>query len=146
MAKNEIVVTTDEHVNNYVGGTAEKLSAFLQGEINLSPLAVGTKFDSDDLVKADYVKLKEFDWVEYVENEGTEKERNVRFALWAIDVQNGEKVEQGYYQGGIILNKIATAIGKSEKLLDDFNRFGVIIKCEWGKTSSKNDILLVKVL
>lgn len=144
MAKNALV-TTDERYN-VVLESAEQLADFLQGEIGLSPLAVGKKFESDDLVKARSVMLNAYDWVDYLEQEGTDKEKHVHFSLWAVEVvdENGE-TEYGYYQGGTILNKMALALDKSNGA-DALVRYGVKIKCEWGKTNSKNDILLISVV
>lgn len=117
----------------------------MQGELGLSPLAVGEKFESDDIVKADRVTLWAFDWVEYTVNEGTDKEENVRFALWKTTVERSGKRVEGYYQGGVVLNKLATAIGK-KGLEAELQKYGVNIKAEWGKTSSKNEILLITIV
>lgn len=150
--KNEIVLraTTDERVANYKGGSKAALSALLQSEIGISPLAVGTKFETDDLVAADGVKLKDFDLVEYTEDEGGKNEKHVRFYVWAVEVSNkdrqgGYTVESGYYQGGTVMNKIAETI-RRYNAESDLHNFGIDVKVEWGKTSSGNKIALVTVL
>lgn len=125
--------------------TYDQFVELLQGELGLSPLAVGEKFESDDIVKADNVTLWDYDWIDYTENAGTDKERNVHFAIWKTTIERNGKTIEGYYQGGVVLNKLATAIG-SHGLQNELHEFGVKIKAEWGKTSGKNEILLVRVI
>lgn len=144
MNKNEIETTAQKAVPAQAASYEEFVS-LLQGELGLSPLAVGEKFESDDIVKADNVTLWDFDWVDYTENAGTDKERNVRFAIWKTTLEKGGKTYEGYYQGGVVLNKLATAIG-SHGLQNELHEYGVKIKAEWGKTSGKNEILLVRVI
>ena len=57
--------------------TAATLAAIAQEAIALSPLAVGVKFESDDLVGADNIVLRDCDIVEYNKSNG----ENVRFAV-----------------------------------------------------------------
>ena len=118
----------------------------LQSSIGLSPLATGVKFESDDLVEADKVHLTAFDWVAYTENEGGADERDVKFTIWAVEVTDTSgNITKGYYQGGTVLNKLARAIEEKD-LFAELAAFGIDINVHWGKTSSKNDILLIDII
>lgn len=118
----------------------------LQASIGLSPLATGTKFESDDLVNADTVRLIDFDWAEYVEHAGEPNEREVKFTIWQVEVtaMDGE-ITRGYYQGGTVLNKLARAI-EEKGLFGELSAYGININAHWGKTAGKNDILLIDIL
>lgn len=142
--KNEIEAVGTE-TNRPAMLTADAFKASLQGALGLSPLAVGEKFESDDLVKADKVTLWEFDWVDYTKNEGKPDEENVHFALWRVTVENKGDITEGYYQGGVVLNKLATHI-QSENIGEELSTFGVEIRAEWDKTSSGNKILKITVV
>lgn len=143
--KNEVAVTA-ETTTPAVKVSYDAMVDILQGELGLSPLAVGEKFESDDLVQSADITLWAYDWVNYIENEGTDKEREVRFALWKTTLTDRKGVtREGYYQGGAILNKLATAIG-ANGLENEMAEYGVKITAKWGKTSSKNDILLIQVV
>lgn len=150
MANKQMMTTTETTVAVYKPGNNATFKQMLQGEIGLSPLAVGTKFESDDLVHADRVHLLDYDWVDYYENEGTPDEKHVNFALWAVEISNedgkGDYItETGYYQGGLVMSKIAKAIERNNAY-DDLRKFGIDVKCEWGKTNAKNPILLVTIV
>lgn len=135
----------------YQHGDKDSYTAMLQGELGLSPLAVGTKFETDDLLKANNVHLSAFDWVDYIKDEGGEKEEKVHFALWAVEVGTLNKktseieYESGYYQGGVVLNKLAMALERNDAL-DDFAMFGVDVTFRREKTSSGNPIVLVDIM
>lgn len=150
MANNEIIQSTQSTAaREYMHGNQDAFLDMLAGEIGLSSLAVGEKFSSDDLVKADVIHLFAYDWVEYVESAGTPEERDVRFALWGVELREEDgtgdfKATRGYYQGGTVMNRLALAIEKNNAA-DDFARFGINIKCKWGKTRDKNKILLVEI-
>lgn len=145
MAKKNEIETKGKEVNTPALIAENMFKESLQGALGLSPLAVGEKFESDDLVAADKVTLWAYDWVNYTENEGTDKEREVNFALWKATVERGGVVIDGYYQGGTILNKLARHIANNN-LERELETYGVDISAEWGKTSSKNDILIIKVI
>lgn len=150
MAKNEIMATTDTKVNEYVGGDKKTFLEMIQSSIGISDLAVGKKFDTDDLVKADMVRLLDYDIVSYLENEGAQNEREVNFAVWSVEVSNEDgtgvmTTETGYYQGGTVMTKIAKAIAR-HGAYEDLRKFGIAVKCRWSKTSGKNDILLVDII
>lgn len=149
--KNGTIVetTATEKAPPALMGNAE-FTELLQSAIGLSPLAVGEKFSTDDLIAAESVTLWAFDWVDYVENEGTADEKNVHFALWKTIIEvkekSGETVAiEGYYQGGAILNKIAQAIADNNAYTE-LGTYGIKIRVEWGKTSGKNPIALITVL
>lgn len=139
------IETTAGEARTVANVTYDQFVEALQAELGLSPLAVGEKFESDDIVKADTVTLWDYDWVDYTENAGTDKERQVHFSIWKTTVERGGKVIEGYYQGGVVLNKLATAIA-ANGLQNEMHEYGIHIKAEWGKTSGKNEILLVKIV
>ncbi len=118
----------------------------LQGAIGVSPLAVGTKFETDDLIAAVSVRLYDFDWVDYVENAGKPDEREVHFTVWSTIVTDtdGNKIE-GYYQGGTVLNKLATAI-ETKNIRAEMEKYGIGISVSWGKTNSNNKIALITIV
>ena len=149
MAKNEIVEMNENE--NAIVATQEQLTAFLSDVIGTSPLMEGKKFSSDDLIAADVVILRDFDWVDYVQDEGTTDEKDVHFSIWAVEVGNEDGTgdvltETGYYQAGTVFNKIARALEKNPTALDMFRKYGQRVKCSWGQTSSKNKIVLVTVV
>ncbi len=119
---------------------------FLQGAIGVSPLAVGVKFTTDDLIDAISVVFTNFDWVDYVENAGNDDEREVHFSVWSTTIVNddGNTVE-GYYQGGTVLNKLAVAIDTND-LRREMERYGIHVSVSWGKTNNKNKIALFTVV
>lgn len=127
----------------------DAFKAELQASIGLSPLAVGVKFETDDLVNAKSVRLLDFDWVEYTENVGEPDEKDVRFALWAVELidENDETDTPilGYHQGGIVLNKLAEAV-EQKGLYEAMKTYGIDINAHWGKTSAKKQILLVDIV
>ena len=121
--------------------TAATLAAIAQEAIALSPLAVGVKFESDDLVGADNIVLRDCDIVEYNKSNG----ENVRFAVWAMDVTKGDKTIAGYHQSGAILTKMADGI-IGAGALEALRKYGLRIAAGWKKTSGGNDILDIVVV
>lgn len=112
----------------------------IEQSIGVSPLAVGRKFTSDDLVDADFVQLLDYDFVDY-----DASDEHVHFAVWRVSVENdGEDVE-GYYESGTVLTKVAHVV-HDNKMDDELHQFGIPIKCDWGKTSSGNRIILVNIV
>ncbi len=118
----------------------------LQGALGVSPLAVGQKFTTDDLIDAVKVTLRDFDWVDYVERAGDEDEREVHFTVWSTTIINddGDEID-GYYQGGTVLNKLATAI-ETKNLRREMGEYGIHVSVSWGKTNNKNKIALFTVV
>lgn len=144
--KNEIVEMEKEPI---VVTSPDGLAAFVSNEIGTSPLMTGTKFSSEELIMAEYVVLRDFDWVDYIQNEGTEEEKEVHFSVWTVDVVTdaGDNIsDSGYYQAGTVFNKIARALEKNPSALQVFRENGLRIQCSWGQTSSKNKIVLVSVV
>lgn len=149
MAKNEIVEVKENVIVEVA--TQEQLTAFLNDAIGTSPLMEGKKFSSDDLIAADVVILRDFDWVDYVQDEGTKDEKVVHFSIWAVEVGHEDGTgdvltETGYYQAGTVFNKIARTLENNPAALDVFRKHGQRVKCSWGQTSSKNKIVLVTVV
>ncbi len=144
--KNE-VQTTAQTISAPAIMDQSDFSALLQGAIGISRLAVGHKFTTDELVKSPTVTLRDFDWVDYVENAGTPNERNVHFSVWAVDVatNDGNQTISGYYQGGTVLNKLADTI-ESNNLRREMEKYGIPITVSWGKTNNKNDIAVITIL
>ena len=138
---NEIIKTKTAAVAASAAAiTAATLAAIAQEAIALSPLAVGAKFESDDLVEADNIILRDCDIVEYNKSNG----ENVRFAVWAMDITKGDKTIAGYHQSGAILTKMADGI-ISAGALDALREYGLKIAAKWKKTSGGNDILDIVV-
>lgn len=141
-------VSTDEKLANVI--SESDFRDLLNSEIGLSPLAYGTKFESDDLVRAENVILTDFDIVEYIQGEGTDKEKDVRFALWRVKIQDDVDFDkgvyrEGYYQSGAVLTKLADAI-RNKGLQKELETYGVKIKAKWEKTSANNPILTITIL
>ena len=118
----------------------------LTAAIGVSPLAVGTKFESDDLVNADYVRLKDFDWISYRENKGSDDEKEVNYSLWSVTVYNDDKIENGYYQAGVVLGNLARSIEEDVQLREFMDTYGICVIVQWSKTNSKNPIITVQIL
>lgn len=137
---NEITKTQTAAVAAQNPANIAALAAIAQEAIALSPLAVGAKFESDDLVEADGIVLRDCDIVEYNKSNG----ENVRFAVWAMDITKGDKTIAGYHQSGVILTKMADGI-ISEGALDALREYGLKIAAKWKKTSGGNDILDIVV-
>lgn len=138
---NEIIKTKTAAVAASAAAiTAATLAAIAQEAIALSPLAVGAKFESDDLVEADNIVLRDCDIVEYNKSNG----ENVRFAVWAMDITKGDKTIAGYHQSGAILTKMADGIINAGAL-EALREYGLKIAAKWKKTSGGNDILDVVV-
>lgn len=134
---NEIIKTQTAAVAASAAAiTAATLTAIAQEAIALSPLAVGAKFESDDLVEADNIVLHDCDIVEYSKSNG----ENVRFAVWAMDITKGDKTIAGYHQSGAILTKMADGIIEAGAL-PALREYGLRIAAKWKKTSGGNDIL-----
>lgn len=134
---NEIIKTQTAAVAASAAAiTAATLAAIAQEAIALSPLAVGAKFESDDLVEADNIVLHDCDIVEYSKSNG----ENVRFAVWAMDITKGDKTIAGYHQSGAILTKMADGIIEAGAL-PALREYGLRIAAKWKKTSGGNDIL-----
>lgn len=122
----------------------------LNSEIGLSPLAYGTKFESDDIVSAEVVILTAFDIVEYVQGAGTDREKHVRFALWRVRLQDAGDIsantyQEGYYQSGAVLTKLADVIN-NKGLRNELEQYGIKIKAKWEKTSANNTVMTVTIL
>ena len=138
---NEIIKTQTAAVAASAAAiTAATLAAIAQEAIALSPLAVGAKFESDDLVEADEIVLHDCDIVEYNKSNG----ENVRFAVWAMDITKGDKTIAGYHQSGAILTKMADGIINAGAL-PALREYGLKIAAKWKKTSGGNDILDIVV-
>lgn len=139
---NEIIKTQTAAVaaNTRAITSAAALAAIAQEAIALSALAVGAKFESDDLVEADEIVLRDCDIVEYNKSNG----ENVRFAVWAMDVTKGGKTIAGYHQSGAILTKMADGIINAGALAA-LREYGLKIAAKWKKTSGGNDILDIVV-
>ena len=139
---NEIIKTQTAAVaaNTRAITSAAALAAIAQEAIALSALAVGAKFESDDLVEADEIVLRDCDIVEYNKSNGD----NVRFAVWAMDVTKGDKTISGYHQSGAILTKMADGIINAGALTA-LREYGLKIAAKWKKTSGGNDILDIVV-
>lgn len=138
---NEIIKTQTAAVAASAAAiTAATLAAIAQEAIALSPLAVGVKFESDDLVEADEIVLHDCDIVEYSKSNG----EDVRFAVWAMDVTKGDKTIAGYHQSGAILTKMADGIIEAGAL-EALRKYGLRIAAKWKKTSGGNDILDIMV-
>lgn len=149
MEKNEIVEVENDKI--VAISNAAELSAFLNAEIGTSALMVGTKFSSEDLINAETVTLLDFDWVDYIKDEGTSEEQHVHFSVWSVLVEhdtgaNGVIAEEGYYQAGTVFNKIARALERNPAACEAFRQYGQKIRCSWGQTSSKNKIVLVSIV
>lgn len=140
--KNE--VTTVANVTKNVPAEPFNPAAFieeLQSVISLSPLAHGTKFESEDIVNAEDVVLNDLDIVEYKKSDGEE----VRFAVWRCETTiKGEKYD-GYYQSGAVLTKLADHILENNQI-ENVRAHGIRINATWGKTSTKNNIVLVDIV
>ena len=139
---NEITKTQTAAVaaQNPANITAAALAAIAQEAIALSSLAVGAKFESDDLVEADNIILRDCDIVEYNKSNG----ENVRFAVWAVDITKADKTIAGYHQSGTILTKMADGIIEAGAL-PALREYGLRIVAKWKKTSGGNDILDITV-
>lgn len=138
---NEIIKTKTAAVAASAAAiTAATLAAIAQEAIALSPLAVGVKFESDDLVEADEIVLRDCDIVEYNKSDGV----IVRFAVWAMDITKGDKTIAGYHQSGAILTKMADGIINAGAL-EALREYGLKIAAKWKKTSGGNDILDIVV-
>lgn len=138
---NEIIKTQTAAVAASAAAiTAATLAAIAQEAIALSPLAVGVKFESDDLVEADEIVLRDCDIVEYNKSNG----EIVRFAVWAMDITKGDKTIAGYHQSGAILTKMADGIINAGALAA-LREYGLKIAAKWKKTSGGNDILDIVV-
>lgn len=139
---NEIIKTQTAAVaaNTPAITSAAALAAIAQEAIALSALAVGAKFESDDLVEADEIVLRDCDIVEYNKSNG----ENVRFAVWAMDVTKSDKTIAGYHQSGAILTKMADGIINAGAL-PALREYGLRIAAKWKKTSGGNDILDITV-
>lgn len=139
---NEIIKTQTAAVaaNTPAITSAAALAAIAQEAIALSSLAVGAKFESDDLVEADEIVLRDCDIVEYNKSNGD----NVRFAVWAMDITKGDKTIAGYHQSGAILTKMADGIINAGAL-PALRKYGIKIAAKWKKTSGGNDILDIVV-
>lgn len=144
--KNEVTAVAKEKSTVLSAIDRADFNQLLQSSLGVSPLAYGDKFESDDLVNAKAVTLTAYDFVSYTENAGTAKERDVRFAVWRATIIDDDDVQRdGYVQGGLVLTKLADVI-EDKGLQAALEQFGVNIECTWGKTSSNNNILQVKVI
>ena len=147
----------ENEIEAIVNGTSNALAlnnkdflAELQSAFEVSPLAVGVKFSSDDLVNAARVVLRGFDWVDFtkkVDVNGVTTERDVQYSVWSVELwEKGDKEPTiGYCNGGITLNKLAKAIDQ-KGLQAELASYGVEINARWDKTSNRNSILLIDIV
>lgn len=115
----------------------DEFLSVLRESMSVSALAVGKKFESDDLVRAQNVILRDVDTVDY----NSAKDGDVHYAVWTVEVDG----ETGWYASGIVLTQLADEI-ISNNFVQALRDYGVKINAEWHKTRNDKRILRVTLL
>lgn len=107
----------------------------LRGMLSVSPIcAIGEKFDTDALVSAESVIMRDVDIVDYIDANGKE----VHYSVWAVEVDG----VPGWHAGGCVLTDLADKIINSN-LTEELREYGLAVNVTWDKTASGNPIARV---
>lgn len=107
----------------------EKLNKIVGG----SPLEVGTKYETEDLLN----KTVHFSAVDVVSYFDKEKDEQVTYSVWGLT--------DGYYRGGTQLNEIHKAICEDEEMLTEFQKFGLTVVLTETKTKAGTRFIKVAI-
>lgn len=105
--------------------------------LTASPLMTGKKYETDELLTAHAVMLKDVDTVDYTA--GDEAVHFGVFRVVPLDKQMKPCNEEGYYNGGAVLTKLADNI-ISANMAEAMRVHGLIVKLEKKKTSGGNTL------
>lgn len=134
---NKNVTTVATKVTGGTPATTIEESVFLsilREAISVSPLAVGEKFETDELVRAKDVRLKDVDIVEY----HSDKDGDVRYAVWSVTADGVD----GWYASGVVLTNLADTIIEND-MLDALREYGIKVTLTMDKTRGGNSIVRV---
>lgn len=121
---------------------AKSIKDLAREKTQLSPLAVGTKLTTDELVGKD-IYLTNADIVSYEELKNGET-RVVTFCV--CTVADSKKKTIGYYQGGKALTDIMSDIVCDDELLKQLQTEGLHVKLSATKTKANLNFTAIEVL
>ena len=120
-----------------------KLVKFATEKAMLSPLCVGEKLTTEQLVSKKII-VKNADLVSYTEtNTKTGEENNVAFVVLAVYDEKGKYI--GYYQGGKALTEIFADVLADEDYAKEMRADGVKIKLTPKRTRGGNNFTAAEV-
>ena len=127
-----------------VAVSADLLKGLALDALSASPLMVGKKYDTDELLTCDYVTLNNVDSVDYDDSNG----EHTHFAVFTVTpVKNNKPLETGYHCGGMVLTKLGDAIfDGGEEYLESLRVNGLRVKLSQKLTATKNHVTTVEIL